>query len=75
MRTSLRKLINDGIPTYAECGGFMYLNEAVVNFDKESFEMLHVFEGVSKMTKRLQRFGYVDIELNRDTVIGSKVGP
>ena len=72
MRTSLRKLINDGIPTYAECGGFMYLNEAIVNFEKESFEMLHVFEGVSEMTKRLQRFGYVDIELNRDTVIGKQ---
>ncbi len=24
------------------------------------------------MTKRLQRFGYVDIELNRDTVIGEQ---
>lgn len=72
MMTQLKELINNGIPTYAECGGFMFLNQKIINFEKEAFEMLGVFEGYSEMTKRLQRFGYVDVELNKDVIVGQK---
>lgn len=72
MRKALHEAIEDGLPTYAECGGFMFLNQQIVNFRNESFEMLQIFNGVSEMTSRLQRFGYVDVELNQDTVIGQK---
>jgi cobyrinic acid a,c-diamide synthase len=48
------------------------LNQEIINFEKTAHSMVGIFEGKSEMTKRLQRFGYVDVELNKDVVIGEK---
>ena len=52
---------------YAECGGFMYLTKAI---DKS--KMVGIFEGESFLTKSLQRFGYIDIEIKEDCLLGTK---
>ena len=70
MIQSIRKSIQSGLPTYAECGGLMYLSSYIENLDGECFEMLGIFENGSKMTKRLQRFGYVEVSQNRRTPLG-----
>lgn len=51
----------------SEAGGFMYLVSSIENYD-----MVDIFKGKSTMTNRLQRFGYVDIELKEDTIFGKK---
>ncbi len=60
--TSFRKDIKDkvqqGLPVYAECGGFQYLCETLTDFDGKTWEMAGVFPGKARMTDRLQRFGY-----------------
>lgn len=52
---------------YAECGGFMYLMEAI-----EDSKMVGLFKGKSVLTKSLQRFGYIDIELEKNCMLGEK---
>lgn len=72
MRESVHRHIDEGIPTYAECGGVMYLSEGIVTDDNEKFEMVGVIPGFSKMTEYLQRFGYVEIEIIKDNIVARK---
>ncbi len=72
MKNDIKAMADSGMPIYAECGGFMYLNKCIKDFDGKSYDMVGIFKGEAEMTKRLQRFGYVDVAMNRDSVIGSK---
>ncbi|MEW9122154.1 MAG: cobyrinate a,c-diamide synthase [Thermotaleaceae bacterium] len=69
MRSAIRNAINKGIPTYAECGGLMYLTEAITNLDGNRHQMVGVFPTESKMTNRLQRFGYVHVNIEKPCVL------
>src|SRR5699024_2309462 len=40
--------------------------------DIEGSEMCNIFKGSSTMTNRLQRFGYINIELLKDCMLGEK---
>ncbi|MCA0386747.1 MAG: cobyrinate a,c-diamide synthase [Firmicutes bacterium] len=59
MRTSIKRAAQEGMPIYAECGGLMFLMSAIEDLGGETYEMVGVFDGVAKMTDRLQRFGHV----------------
>jgi cobyrinic acid a,c-diamide synthase len=72
MRNSVKSLIEKGIPAYAECGGLMYLTQAIRNLEGLDFDMVGVLPGISKMTTTLSRFGYVEIEALKDNVIANK---
>ena len=65
MKNSIKDFADSGKHIYAEGGGFMYLMEYV-----EGHEMCAVFKGSSTMTDRLQRFGYLNIELNENCLLG-----
>ncbi len=56
MRESVRTAIADGLPTLAECGGFMYLCQRI-----GSFPMVGVFPGECCDTRGLSRFGYATL--------------
>ncbi len=62
MRSALAEAVGEGVPTYAECGGMMYLTRGIENLEGERFEMVGVIPAVSLMTEKLQRFGYVEVE-------------
>jgi len=47
-----------GLPCYAECGGLMYLTEAI-----DGHEMVGFFPAKCRMTGKLKRFGYVWVDL------------
>lgn len=51
---------------YAECGGFIYLTKGIKNLNGEFYNFCNVFDIDIAMRKSLdlQRFGYIDIELN-----------
>jgi cobyrinic acid a,c-diamide synthase len=49
-------------PVYAECGGFMYLTQAIVDADGRSWPMAGIFPTVARMQKRLAKLGYTEIE-------------
>lgn len=70
MRLSIAEAIRNGMPCVAECGGYMYLHERLTDFDGRAYEMCGVFEGTVRMTRRLQRVGYVSARLRQASVMG-----
>ncbi len=71
MRESVRKLVNGGIPTIAECGGFMYLHKYIEN-NNNIYNMAGVFDASVYRTDRLRRFGYVTLESENDSLLFKK---
>ena len=59
MITSIRQAAERGMPILAECGGFQYLQEELVDAEGKAHRMCGVLKGRSRMTKKLVRFGYV----------------
>jgi cobyrinic acid a,c-diamide synthase len=52
-RESVRKAILQGMPTYAECGGLMYLCEKITDYENQSWSMVGVLPTTTVMEKRL----------------------
>lgn len=65
MIRSIRDYVEDGGYVYGEAGGLMYLVDSI-----EGYSMCGIFSGKSTMTDRLQRFGYVNILLKEDCMLG-----
>ncbi len=63
MLSSLRKTVESGIPTYAECGGLMILAESINLKSGEILPMAGLVPGIFKMTNQLQHFGYCKVYL------------
>jgi cobyrinic acid a,c-diamide synthase len=53
MRDSVHAAIHAGIPTYAECGGLMYLCESIVDFARIEYPMVGIVPSQAQMGKRL----------------------
>lgn len=64
MRESLRKAVQDGLPTIAECGGFMYLTERIADA-----EMVGVIPGDCTDMKKLVRFGYAEFSASEENLL------
>ena len=67
MRAAVRAAIAGGMPTLAECGGFMYLHETMEDMEGSFWPMAGVIQGRAYRTKKLGRFGYVTLSPNADT--------
>lgn len=52
-REGLRNAIAQGLPVYAECGGLMYLCEAITTFEEETYPMVGVLPTTVQMGGRL----------------------
>ncbi|MEW6493286.1 MAG: cobyrinate a,c-diamide synthase [Cyanobacteriota bacterium] len=52
-REAVRQTVLTGIPTYAECGGLMYLGEQITDFEEQSWPMVGVLPTTTVMGKRL----------------------
>ena len=70
LRAEIKDAADKGLPIFAECGGFMYLMQRLIDFDGKSFEMCGAIDGVAIMTNKLQTVGYVAAELLSDCAIG-----
>jgi cobyrinic acid a,c-diamide synthase len=71
MMEDIRKFTDENNPVYAECGGLMYMCKSIVDLDGNSYDMVGILDNTTTMTKRLQRFGYVDVSINEDTILSS----
>lgn len=55
---SIRSAIEGGLPVIAECGGFMYLCDSLVQTDGSIHQMAGIFPGKTVMQSRLAAMGY-----------------
>ncbi|MGB3790553.1 MAG: cobyrinate a,c-diamide synthase [Phormidesmis sp.] len=53
MRVAIHQQVERGIPTYAECGGLMYLGESLIDFDSKVWPMVGVIPQTVEMSNRL----------------------
>lgn len=65
MISQLRIAQRQGIKFLAECGGFLYLHEALEGLDGVSYPMVGLIRAKGYQTERLSRFGYI-ILLDKD---------
>jgi cobyrinic acid a,c-diamide synthase len=70
MRTAIREFSRAGKAVYGECGGFMYLCEAIIDTENTYFPMAGVYPVVASMAKRLQRLGYRQVTMATKTILG-----
>ncbi len=68
IRDAVRSAIFAGMPTYAECGGLMYLCESIVDFDGNSWQGVGVLPAVAAMGKRLT-LGYREAVAVTDSLV------
>jgi len=66
MLRAIREFAESGGPVYAECGGFMYLTEGIVDADGREHPMAGVFPTRARMQPRLAALGYVQPKLTGD---------
>lgn len=67
MLKSIREKVEKGLPTYAECGGFMYLGKSI-SFNDKTYPMVGVIDINSQMTNKLQNFGYVTLTSTKNNL-------
>lgn len=60
----IRDAIRGGLPTVAECGGFLLLHDHL-----DGAPMAGVCGGAAHMTSRLQPFGYIELTARRDNLL------
>ncbi len=70
MLLSIRDAVEKGLPTLAECGGFMYLLDEMEDMDGISRPTVGALRGKAYRTKRLQRFGYIELHPVREQMPG-----
>jgi cobyrinic acid a,c-diamide synthase len=71
MLAAIRGFATRGGVIYAECGGLMYIGDAIQTLDGARWPMAAIIPGVSVMSDRLQAIGYVEVETRTDSILGS----
>lgn len=64
MRESIRKALEEKLPCIAECGGFMYLTEAIAGYP-----MVNYLPGTCFDNGKLTRFGYITLKAKEDNML------
>ena len=69
MRASVRQAVEHGLPTVAECGGFLYLGQTLEDADGTVWPMAGVLPGSGFPVGRLVRFGYAELTARADSLL------
>lgn len=62
MRQAIKRAIGQGMPAVAECGGFLYLHSRLIDQEGVSYRMAGVIPAVCMYTRKLVRFGYIELK-------------
>ncbi len=69
MRASILRAHQNRVAIYAECGGLMYLGMQLTDLEGQMYPMVGILDGESRMTAKLQRFGYCCATAMQDTLL------
>ena len=62
------ELIDDHLPTLAECGGYMYLTESLIDLNGQQHSMVGVIPGICRMRPR-PKVAYLTVKPFKDTLL------
>ena len=68
MRNTISQFAKSRGPIYAECGGFMYLTEAIIDCEGREFPMAGLFPTRVRMQKQLAAIAYVEGKVTDDVL-------
>lgn len=69
MRAAVRTAVEGGLPTVAECGGFLYLGRELTDAEGVTYPMTGVLPGSGFPTGKLVRFGYAHLTAQEDSLL------
>jgi len=69
MLKDIKSAIESGLPTVAECGGFLYLCEALEDENGDIYEQVGIFKGAATNKEKLVRFGYSLLSQDEDSLL------
>lgn len=69
MKESVCGAVHSGMPSIAECGGFMYLHEWMEDTDGTRFPMAGAIHGTCSFQKKPVRFGYLSLCSGADSFL------
>ena len=70
-RKTVRALAERGTPIYAECGGLMYLAEAIDDMDGVAHPMVGLLPTTVRMRPRRMTLGYREVRFTADAPLGA----
>ena len=71
MREAIAAAIRSGMPTIAECGGFLYLHDQLEGEDGAFYPQVGIVAARAYRTQRLGRFGYVTLTAQHDGLLAA----
>ena len=71
MLASVRRAVERGLPTVAECGGFLYLGQSLEDASGERWPMAGILPGQGFRVGRLVRFGYAALTAHADSLMAA----
>lgn len=72
MRESIRQAAENGLPTVAECGGFLYLGQQLEDETGQLLPMVGLLPGTGRRQQKLVRFGYSHLTAKEDSLLFEK---
>lgn len=69
MRRAVRRAVEQGMPTVAECGGFLYLGQSLEDGNGKAFPMVGALPGCGVRKEKLVRFGYSLLSAKKDSML------
>lgn len=69
MRSEIRRAVTGGMPTVAECGGFLYLHSLLWDREGKSYAMAGALPTSCHDAGKLVRFGYLELEEKKESFL------
>ncbi|QLH05716.1 cobyrinate a,c-diamide synthase [Nitrosopumilus ureiphilus] len=71
MKKTIKKLSENNLPIYAECGGLMYLTKSIIS-DNQRHKMVGLFDAETQMTKKM-RLNYTKGKITHKNIISENL--
>ena len=71
MKKTIKKLSENNLPIYAECGGLMYLTKSILSNNK-TYKMVGLFDAETKMTNKM-KLNYTKGKIIQKNLISKKL--
>ena len=71
MKKTIKKLSENNLPIYAECGGLMYLTKSILS-DNKRYKMVGLFDAETKMTNKM-KLNYTKGKIIQKNLISKKL--